>query len=83
MTGRADGVDRSLESRQTPRRPDGVEVTTTAFDSRGRVTRLGGEPIALRLVLDHGAMAGLAFGSDSIWAVHGRSFPLVVSEPSG
>lgn len=55
---------------------------TTAFNSRRKVARLGGEPIALRLVLGRDAMAGLEFGSGSIWAVH-RPFPLVVSEPSG
>lgn len=83
MTGRAGRVDpipRKVD--RTARPPDGGEVVTTAFISRGQVTRLG-EPIALRLVLDHGAMAGLAFGSDSIWAVHGRPFLLVASEPSG
>lgn len=55
---------------------------TTAFNSRRKVTRLGDEPIALRLVLVHDVMAGWEFGSGSILTVH-RPFPLVASEPSG
>ena len=43
------------------------DVLTTAFNSRRQVTHLGNEPIALRLVLDHHAMAGWEFGSGSIW----------------
>lgn len=83
MTGQADGVGpipRKVD--RTARRPDEGGVMTTAFNSRRKVARLGGESIALRLVLGREAMAGLEFGSGSIWAVH-RPFPLVVSEPSG
>jgi hypothetical protein len=83
MTGRANGVDpiRGKVNR-TARPPDEGDVMTTAFSGRRQVTRPGDEPIALRLVLNYDAMAGLEFGSGSIWAVHGRPFPLVVLEPS-
>ena len=83
MTDRADGADpirRKVNT--TARPPDEGDVMTTAFNSRRKVTRLGDEPIALRLVLVHDVMAGWEFGSGSILTVH-RPFPLVASEPSG